>query len=188
MRTLPDIRLTDNQKRVLAKVIAAPTPKVGLEEISTKQGFLAARDLLVRLNLLSLDNGGASVTDQGKQIMQDEALLDPGGQLTPDGEQLAHTDEMGKPEEDKAASPAPTDMSGAPLPPPGGPPGAPPPPGGELGGLPPPPGGDMGGGMPPLPQLQSDNYQRFKTLKTLLEFKKVRSKTDRLALKKLIKR
>jgi len=153
MKTLATINLSDNQKRVMAKILAAPTPKVALDSISKNQSLIAARDQLAKIGMVSLNPNGASVTDKGTKVMQDEALVDEGGQLTPDGEQLAHTDVDGKPEQDKAASPTPTDMMGQPEQQPQAPaPGTPPP-----------------QSQPDQLQLQSVNWERFKLLRELLK-------------------
>jgi hypothetical protein len=162
MRTLATINLSDNQKRVLCKAVAAPTPKVAAQEVSNSENLIASRDQLIKLGLLNFTPNGASVTDKGMQVLKDEALVDETGQLSPDGDELAHTDAHGKPVSGQATQPpATSDVTGDELggaPPGGAMPGAP---GGDLG---------MGGGMeqPPM-QTQSDDYERFSTLKSLLE-------------------
>lgn len=126
MKTLSSIRLTDNQKRVMARILAAPTPAVAASEISNNQNMIGATQTLVRLGLIHYNNDDAAITDQGLQIMKNEALVDETGQLTPDGEELAHTDISGKPTQSQAAPPPETSdvtgdmMGGAPAGPPGG--------------------------------------------------------------------
>lgn len=156
MRFLSSLRLSDNQKRVMCKIVAAPTPKVAAEEINSDQNLVANRDTLVRIGLITYSPAAATVTDKGMQVLKDEALVDEGGQLSPDGEQFAHTDEDGKPEQDNAASPPPTsdvtgDMMG--------------------GGQPPAPGGVGGTEIPPPGEVQlaSVQYERFRLLKELFQ-------------------
>lgn len=166
MRTLSSINLNDSQKRVMAKIAAAPTPKVAAQQISRSQKFIAARDMLVNIGLVDFDPSHATLTDKGQQAMKDEALMDDGGQLTPDGEELAHTDDQGNPEQNTGEQPQTTsDVTGAPT-------GAPP--GGDMGGLGGPPGGQMGapgGGMggDSLGLGLPENYHRFTILKDLME-------------------
>jgi len=93
MRILPALRLTDTQKQVLAKILASPTPKVAGEQISKDQNSIAARDILVKLGLITYLNGNAALTDKGQQIAQDEDVENQGGDLTQSGEQDAFGDE-----------------------------------------------------------------------------------------------
>jgi hypothetical protein len=146
MRFLSSITLSDNQKRVMCKIIAAPTPKVAAEEIDNDQNLVANRDVLIRLGLITYSSSAATVTDKGMQALKDEALIDDAGQLSPDGEQFAHTNDEGKPEQGNAEQPPPTsditgDMMG------GSPEQAPP------------------GGL----QLQSVQYEKFRLLKELFQ-------------------
>lgn len=144
MRVLSSIRLTDNQKRALARIIAAPTSKVAADEISNDINMIGARDTLIQLGLIHFANDDAALTDQGMQIMKSEALVDDSGQLTPDGQEFAHTDPKGQPTRGQVNSPPATsdvtgDMMGAP------------------------------GGQPEM-QLQHDNYfDRMLLLKELIK-------------------
>lgn len=49
MKMLNTVRLTDNQKRVICKIIAAPTPKIASEEISKGPNLIQAKDTLIDL-------------------------------------------------------------------------------------------------------------------------------------------
>lgn len=88
---LRSIRLTDNMKKVMTKIIAAPTPEVAAMEISRGQNLVAARDILARLGMIDYDDhdNTASVTDTGLETLKHENLVDDSGQLTPDGQQIA---------------------------------------------------------------------------------------------------
>lgn len=106
MKILDTIRLSTNQKRVVAKIIAAPTPKIAAEEISDGSNMIAARDMLMKLGIITLQmNDAAELTDKGRQLAQAENLADETGNLTPDGEKYAYTDETGG--EDKDVTPPP---------------------------------------------------------------------------------
>lgn len=95
MKLLDTVRLSDNQKRVIAKILAAPTPKLAAEEISDGANMIKARDILMDLGLITFTlNDQAELTDKGQQVAQAENLADESGQLTPDGEKFAYTNEF----------------------------------------------------------------------------------------------
>lgn len=125
MRVLPGVSLTDNQKRVLAKISASPTPKVAGEEVSGDQNLVGARDQLAHLGAIEFVAGEATITDKGMQLAKDANLVDDSGQLTPDGEALAYTSTTGKEDKDKTKQPPTTPPPGAPGMGLGGPPPAP---------------------------------------------------------------
>lgn len=110
VRILSAIHPTDNQKRILAKIVAAPTSKVGGEDISNDVNLVAARNILVKLGLIAFNNGEATLTDQGTQVAQDENIIDQTGALTPTGEALAFTTPAGNEDRDTAGE-AQTDQS-----------------------------------------------------------------------------
>lgn len=90
MRILSAVHPTENQKRVLAKIIAAPTPTVAAEEISNNANMVAARNMLMKLGVITFGAGEASLTDKGEQIAREENIADESGQLTDVGQQLAY--------------------------------------------------------------------------------------------------
>lgn len=104
MRVMNNIRLTDNQGRVITKIIAAPTPQVAAAEISQGQNLVAARNELMALKLITLVDGAAEITDMGMTVATQENLIDDTGQLTPRGEELAFTGPDGKPDNDMTNS------------------------------------------------------------------------------------
>jgi hypothetical protein len=121
MRTLQSIRLTDTQKRVMCKIVAAPTPKVAGDQLSADKNLVAARDILNDLNLITMTpRGEVALSDQGTQIMQQEALIDDAGELTDDGQQFAMTNAAGKSTEDRPTTPPQTSPMDTGMPPPGG--------------------------------------------------------------------
>ena len=92
-KIIPVTHPTDNQKAVLAKITAAPTPQLAAADISDTPNLAAARDMLVQMGLITLDEEGAHVTDAGNEVMVNQNLASPDGQLTDDGQQAAFGDE-----------------------------------------------------------------------------------------------
>lgn len=91
MRIISAVHPSDNQKRVMAKMAAAATPKVAGEQLSNDANIVAARNMLMKLGLITFTNGEAAFTDKGTQVAQDENILDQNGQLTPTGKALAYS-------------------------------------------------------------------------------------------------
>ena len=81
-RIAPITRPTDNQKAVLAKIAAAATPQLALADIADTPNLVAARDLLDKMGLIDLDDEGAHLTDLGQEVMTNQNLATPDGQLT----------------------------------------------------------------------------------------------------------
>lgn len=92
-KIIPVTHPTDNQKSVLAKIIAAATPQLAAADISENPNLSAARDLLEKMGLITLDNDGAHVTDAGNEVMVNQNLATPDGRLTDDGQTAAYGDE-----------------------------------------------------------------------------------------------
>lgn len=103
MRVLNTIRLTNNQKRVIARIAAAPTAKVASEKISSDQNIITARNELMKLGLITFNPSQATITNKGQLIAQQENILDDTGQLTPEGEKFAYSSPQESPEENKTA-------------------------------------------------------------------------------------
>lgn len=91
-RIVPVMNPTANQKAVLAKIKAAATPKTAAADISKTSNLAAARDMLERLGMIELNDDGATLTDDGEQVLLDQNLADESGQLTPEGEKAAFGD------------------------------------------------------------------------------------------------
>lgn len=102
MRIMSAVHPTTNQKRVLAKIVAAPTATVAAEEISKDANIVSARNMLMKLGMINFANNEASLTQQGTQVATEENIIDQGGQLTPQGQELAYTDTMGQTDSDDA--------------------------------------------------------------------------------------
>jgi hypothetical protein len=105
MRLLSAVHPTTNQKRVLAKILAAPTPTVAGEEISKDANLVAARNMLMKLGVITFANNEATLTDRGQQIAVDENIADQSGQLTQVGQQLAYTNAQNQQDGDQAGAP-----------------------------------------------------------------------------------
>lgn len=99
-KTLLTVRLTDNQKRVIARVLAAQTPAMAGEQISNDANMVAARNLLMKLGLLSYIQGCAEVTEKGKAIAAQLGVCDESGALSEVGQKLAQTQPNGQPVKD----------------------------------------------------------------------------------------
>jgi hypothetical protein len=89
-RTLTTIRLTDNQKKVMTRIVASATEVLAAEEISKGRQLVTARDLLVKLGLIEFHAGSATLTPEGEKIMKDTNLTDDMGELTEDGNKFAY--------------------------------------------------------------------------------------------------
>lgn len=89
---IPNLRLTNFQKQVLAKIKAAPTKKVAGEEISSGEQMVAARNALLKVepSLITFIRGEATITPTGQKVMQDENIIDATGELTETGKDLAY--------------------------------------------------------------------------------------------------
>jgi len=99
---------TTNQKRVIAKIAASPTPTVAAGEISNDVNIVAARNELAKLGVITFNQNEASLTSRGAQIAVDENITDESGQLTPDGEALAYTNSDDQPEAQPGSEPGST--------------------------------------------------------------------------------
>lgn len=91
-RTSAVISPTNHQKQVLTKIIAAATPQLAATEVSKGRQLVAARDMLIKLGLIKIDDNKAEVTDLGKEVMTNQNLIDNMGSLTPEGEKIAFGD------------------------------------------------------------------------------------------------
>lgn len=105
MRLLSAVHPTVNQKRVLAKILASPTPSVAAQQVSGDANLVAARNMLMKLGMITFSNGEAALTQSGLQIASDEGIADQSGGLTDVGQKLAHTDPTAKQDSDPAGAP-----------------------------------------------------------------------------------
>lgn len=92
-RTLTTVRLTDNQKKVMTRIVSSATEKLAAQEISKGRKFITARDILDKLGMIDFRDGSAMLTDQGEQLMKDYNLIDDMGELTDEGSMFAYDDD-----------------------------------------------------------------------------------------------
>ena len=116
---------------VIAKIVASQdVPARAAAEISANTNMIAARNLLMKLNVITYTDNSASLTDIGQQLARDQNIVDEGGQLTDEGNKLASATSDGKQPKE---TPPQQDNS--------------------MGGMPPP---DMGGDInAPMPGMES---------------------------------
>ncbi len=89
-KIVPVTHPTANQKAVLAKIISAATPQLASADISDTPNLAAARDMLEKMGLISLDSEGAHLTDAGHEVLVNQNLATQDGQLTDDGQKAAY--------------------------------------------------------------------------------------------------
>lgn len=92
VNTLTSIRLSETQKTVMCRIIAAPTEELAYEQVSDGTNIVAARDQLTDLGLITWSEGTAANTESGMQVLKDEALVDETGELTETGNGYAYGD------------------------------------------------------------------------------------------------
>lgn len=93
MRILDTFRPTTVQKQVIAKIAGAATPTVAGDAASMGVNTVAARDMLIKLGLITFANGEAALTDAGAQLAKAENITDETGGLTQVGQTLASSTE-----------------------------------------------------------------------------------------------
>lgn len=98
MRTLPTLRPTQTQLQVLSKIIASQNvPLKAAADISIGANMVAARNMLMKLNLITYSPKAAALTEIGQQFAREQDIVDNSGQLTPIGNKLAMIGPDGKP-------------------------------------------------------------------------------------------
>jgi hypothetical protein len=80
------IQLSAVQKFVLAKIVAAETPLNAYEAVSRGKNTVVARDMLTKIGLITVAENDAQITEQGKEALKKEALIDEMGELTEEGQ------------------------------------------------------------------------------------------------------
>ena len=80
--------LTATQLGILATIEDAPTPEVAHERISGTLNLVIARNMLVRLNLITLSRNRAGLTEIGKDASKGYNIVDDTGGLTDRGQEL----------------------------------------------------------------------------------------------------
>lgn len=108
VRVLTNVRLSETQKIILARVVSADNPHVGYESINEGRNLVASSKELAQLGLLQINQGEANITDKGNEVLINEGLIDETGELTEEGQKYA---EMKGPSEKgkETEPPEPTD-------------------------------------------------------------------------------
>lgn len=89
MHLLNTIHPTESQLKILATIVSLQDkPVEAAEEISVGANMVAARNLLMKLNLITYSPDSAALTDQGARLARDHDIVDDNGQLTDKGQQL----------------------------------------------------------------------------------------------------
>lgn len=139
MRLLSTLKPTQNQLTVLAKIVANKDhPAKAASEISGSENLVSARNMLMKLNVITYSDTSAALTEKGEQLAKEQNIIDDSGNLTDEGQKLVSGDQpqQGQPPMDDMGMGMDAGM-----------------PGGDMGGMPEPPMG--GGGMGGMPGMES---------------------------------
>ena len=71
-QVLSTVHLSDTQKVVMSKIVASPTEQVAQEEISNGRNTVAARDALMKLELINVTDDSVTITEVGQKVMKDQ--------------------------------------------------------------------------------------------------------------------
>lgn len=89
-----DINLTDAQKTVVARIIAAPDANMdGFKKLAfNDEKLMTSKDTLLQIGYIEEDmkTGRFRVTDSGVAAMKEDGVVDENGQLTDHGKDLAY--------------------------------------------------------------------------------------------------
>jgi hypothetical protein len=115
-RVLTQVRLTNNQKKVLSIIVMNGEGRVHDEEISSDRNMVGARELLMRLGLIEQqEDDWIAITEKGKQIAEQEGLT-KNGELTDQGNQAATANQAPPPSGRPSTAPTPGEDGAAPQP------------------------------------------------------------------------
>jgi len=93
MRTLSTFKPTDNQMKILAMLAAnKDKPNVAAKQLSGDANIVGARDLLMKMNIITYSDTDAALTDLGTSLAVDSGIIDDSGNLTDLGNKLTSTD------------------------------------------------------------------------------------------------
>lgn len=93
-KRIDTVRLTNSQKKLMARVLNAPTPQRKSDEAANGEEMVLARKTLVKLGLLSYNLSAAKVTSDGKVVMRNANLIDENGDLTKEGNLLVKNEDV----------------------------------------------------------------------------------------------
>jgi hypothetical protein len=109
MRTLSTLRPTQNQQLVMALISSLKDkPAKAAVSVSTGQNMVAARNMLMKLGVITYTNSHAALTATGEQLAKDYDIIDDAGSLTDNGNQLLAAAPGYKPQPQNQQVPQPT--------------------------------------------------------------------------------
>jgi len=88
MKLLQTLTLSAFQKQVIAKIVAAPTPKKAATDIAANHNLQTARNLLANLGIITFTENEAHLTELGTNLAVEEDIAYESGQLTDAGQAL----------------------------------------------------------------------------------------------------
>lgn len=113
MHLLSTLRPTNSQLTVIAKIVANQEhPARAAAEISNNENLIAARNMLMKLNVITYSANEATLTDKGIQLAKEQGITDESGQLTDEGNKLVTPEGSEQPPAEQDGIPPATDMPG----------------------------------------------------------------------------
>ena len=95
MRLLSTLHPTQNQLQVIATIISnRDHPAQAASAISANGNLIAARNMLMKLNVITYSDTSAALTQQGEQLAQEQNITDETGELTDVGQKLLGNEEQ----------------------------------------------------------------------------------------------
>ena len=76
MNNISNFQLTDEQKKLMVKVLTAPTPAAAFSETRNGRQAISATSILVDVGLLYVAPNTAEVSDLGMKYMVNDNLID----------------------------------------------------------------------------------------------------------------
>ena len=99
---MANVIMNNTQKRVMSRIIAAPTGTVAYEQTQSNPNLVAARNQLAKLGLITIEGDSVTATETGLAAANQENLIDDTGSLTDVGQQFATSDPQDKPDQAEA--------------------------------------------------------------------------------------
>lgn len=89
MKILDTIRLTSNQKKVLATIHNfKDEPTLAVDHLVGDTNLVGARKMLMDLGAITFTETSVHLTDSGLKLARDQGIVDDAGNLTPEGTAL----------------------------------------------------------------------------------------------------
>lgn len=101
MKLLTTIRLTQTQLQVIAKIVASQdVPARAAQEISNSQNLITARNMLMKLDVITYSIDNAALTPKGENLAREQNVVDETGNLTDEGNRLLDIQQPSPPQTD----------------------------------------------------------------------------------------